>query len=156
MCITFVVILIIEFGIDDILFRIKAADGILSADLFIGVPICTGCLLLIHLFKVYKFIIYNKKLVMVESVIFLCIFEMSIEIIDGLFFKTCIFCSILSNFYVAFVIRKLFPSSYKNFENKIEEEYDKIPINKRIDMVITTVIALILVTPTLIFIFMFF
>lgn len=156
MCVSFVVFIIIDFGVDDIFYRLESADGILCGQIFIEVPICTTTLLLIHLFKVYPFILYNKKLVMMESIIFSCTLEIAIKLIEGIYFKTCLLLSIISIWYFAFFIKKLFPRPYQNFQNKIEHEYSELSVDKRIDIMMSLIFTLLCVTPTLIFIFIFF
>ena len=148
--------IVISDGICLLIDRIINLESLIESSLFICVPICISTLLLIHLFKVYPFILYNNIMIIILSVVFLITHECAAMLIKGFFFKTCILVSVLSTLYFTFIIKKIFQRSYQIFQNKYNHEYYINKKNERFDLIMTLILNLILVAPTLIFIYIFF
>lgn len=159
MCVTNCLYTIFVDGLDVLIAQIKDIYMFFGINIPVCVPVCTATLLFIHLCKIYQFIIYNTILIIVESALFYSTLNISISIIDqavgGYYYMTGMLASVLSTLYFAFFIKKIFPGAYSVFQNRIMHEYIDLPINKRIDLVVTIIFTLLFVTPALIIGFLF-
>lgn len=146
--------IIINYGIENFIFRLKSLDSIIEGILFMCVPICTSTFLLIHFSSIYTYVMYSAKIVVIGSILFLCTFEITFMSFEELFFKSSLSFAIISVMSLAFFIKKLHPSAYNDFQKKIEDENVYLP--RRTDLIITIVLNIIFLTPTIIFILYFF
>lgn len=156
--------LLLSLGLDGRL-DINNLTDLLSSFLFgiliILVPINLSSLLFIHLIGLFKNIMYSVKMVILES----CLLIMSNIIIhiilrennvEGFYVKSVLLLSIVVELYFAFFMRKIFQRRYLIFQKQLEHSHIQPNINQRVDIIITIVSNIVILIPSLFFVFVLF
>ena len=145
----------------DIYNLIDSMSSFLFGMILIFVPINMSCLLIIHFIGLFRYIMYSIKMVVLESllllmvsiIVYMIIWNMNIH---GIYVKSELLISVIAEFYFAFVVKKIFYKRYLHFQKKIEDCYIKPNIEKRVDIIMTVIMNIIILIPGLLFIFIFF
>lgn len=156
--------LLLSLGLDGRL-EINNLTDLLSSFLFgiliILVPINLSSLLFIHLIGLFKNIMYSVKMVILES----CLLIMSNIIIhiilrennvEGFYVKSVLLLSIVVELYFAFFMRMIFQRRYLIFQKQLEHSHIQPNINQRVDIIITIVSSIVILIPSLFFVFVLF
>ena len=134
----------------------ESVSSILLGLLFICVPVSLSLLLFMHFTGLFKYIMYSIKMVVWVSVL-LVVSNIMMNMYTNVFFvKTILLISVIIELYSVFVIKKLFQRRYLNFDKELEYCHIKPSIDERIDIIITIVLNIVILIPSLLFIFIFF
>lgn len=156
--------LLLSLGLDgrlDINNLTELLSSFLFGILIILVPINLSSLLFIHLIGIFKNIMYSVKMVILES----CLLIMSNIIIhiilrennvEEFYVKSVLLLSIVVELYFAFFMRKIFQRRYLIFQKQLEHSNIQPNINQRVDIIITIVSSIVILIPSLFFVFVLF
>lgn len=141
-----------QFGHDEI----EAVITLSTASLIIFVPLCLSSLLFLHITGIYKYIMYSKRMVVLESSLLVMLDLIICWSMKVLYFKTVTFSSLIISVVVVLVIKKIFNQRYLHFQEELEQGYVRPNIKENIDINLTVVITALLLIPSLFFVFVFF
>lgn len=135
---------------------IEAIISLSAVLLIVYVPLCLSTLLFLHLTGMFKYIIYSKRMIVLES----SLFVVSDLVIDWsmkeLYFKSVLFSSIIILIFAALIIKKSFQQYCLNFQKKMGNSYVRPYIEAKIDINLTIMITVLLLIPSLFFVYIFF
>ncbi len=136
--------------------EIAAVISLSTASLIVYVPLCLSSLLFLHLTGIYKYIMYSKRMVVLESSLLVMLDLIICWSMKALYFKTVLFSSLIILVIAALLIKKVFNQRYLHFQEELERCYVRPNIEENIDISLTVVIIALLLIPSLFFVFVFF
>lgn len=122
----------------------------LALILFVYVPTNNLLLLLVHVFF-FPYIIYNKKFILIESVLFILLNIIFTGLLNVKNFITTIFISIIVLISIMACCKFLFNSKLKLFRQRFIHIHTNTPMDIRSDLIIATILNLILLIPATFF-----
>lgn len=135
---------------------IDSIFSVLFALLIVCVPISMSLLLFIQFVGLFRYLIYSIKMVIFVSVM-VVIINLIINIIFPEFsLKSILLGSLIIVVEGVLVIKNIFKSRYMIFHKELEHCYIRPYINKKVDITLTIVINILLLIPSLFFVFIFF
>ena len=120
-------------------------------------PIYMATILFIHMSKVFVYVMYSLKFIVLSSMAFLLI-NTVINVVTAEMYavKTVLLFSCFFTVFTALLFTKVFHCRYKSFIIEINRLSIKPNITERLDMSLTIVISLFFLIPSLWFFFVFF
>ena len=140
---------------------IDLIESFLFGIILFCVPICLSLFLFIHFIGLFKYVMYSVKMVFFESFLLvssnftghMIIINMNI---DGYYFKTVLLFSIIILLLSVGIIKDIFRRRYFNFQKELENCNIKPNIDRKIDAFLTIVANILILIPSLYYLFILF